>query len=142
MQAHMDLYLSVMFQRSGVKRPEREMLAVVVSGLNNCSYCVNHHAEALNFYWKDRERVNRFVADYRQADVSPRQMAMLDHAVKLTRNPGEMSESHLQPLRDAGFSDADILDITLIVSYFNFVNRMANGLGVDFSEDEVRGYQY
>ncbi|MDQ3522084.1 MAG: carboxymuconolactone decarboxylase family protein, partial [Gemmatimonadota bacterium] len=57
MQAHMDLYMAVMFQRSGISREERELIAVVVSAANRCAYCVSHHAAALNAYWKDQERV-------------------------------------------------------------------------------------
>ena len=56
MSHHLDMYMSIMFSKSGLKREEKELVAVVVSALNNCTYCINHHAEALNHYWKDDEK--------------------------------------------------------------------------------------
>ncbi|RMF62267.1 MAG: peroxidase [Bacteroidetes bacterium] len=143
MRAHMELYLKIMFGRSGLRRADRELLATVVSAANGCAYCVHHHAEALHFYWKDRDRVQRVAADFRaDPDLTPAQRAMLAYAEKLTRTPHAMTEADVAALREAGFSDRDILDINLIVSYFNFVNRIAAGLGVDFSPEEVSGYKY
>ncbi len=142
MAAHLDLYIALMFRKGGLRRPEREMIAVVVSAANECEYCVAHHAAALNFYWKDREKLEAFIRDFRSVDLSDRERAMLEYADFLTRNPGGISETHVQRLRDVGFTDADILNIAMITGYFNFVNRIANGLGVAFSEDEVGGYKY
>lgn len=142
MRTHMGLYLAVMFGRSGLKRDERELLAAVVSATNGCEYCMRHHGEALNAYWKDDARVAQVAEDYRQADVSDREQAMLDYGVKLTREPANVSESDVETLRSAGFSDRDVLDITLITSYFNFVNRIAEGLGVEVTDDEIGGYNY
>lgn len=143
MQAHMDLYLQLMFSRSGLSRAERELLAVVVSATNGCDYCVRHHAEALNAYWKDEARVEAVIQDYRtSADVTPRIRAMLDYSVRLTTKPADVSEADVQRLRESGFSDGDILDVNLITSYFNFVNRIAEGLGVEFTEEESRGFRY
>lgn len=142
MQAHMDLYLKVVFGRSGLRRADRELLATVVSATNGCPYCVHHHAEALNFYWKDDARVTQVMEDYRVLDLPEKTRAMLNYAVKLTREPSAMEESDVETLREAGFSDEAILGINLITSYFNFVNRIAEGLGVAFSEEEVSGYKY
>ena len=72
--------------------------------------------------------------------LEPRLSNIVRHAEKLTDVPGAMTESDLGELRAEGLSDKDILDLTMIVGYFNFVNRIAVGLGVEFSEDEVRGY--
>ena len=142
MRAHMDFYLAVVFGRTKLKRADRELLATVVSHTNGCAYCTNHHAEALNAYWKDRERIDRVLADYGSADLSDAQKAMLDYGTKLTQRPGAMTESDVQALRHAGFTDEEILSINMVAGYFNFVNRMANGLGVAFSEEEVGGYEY
>lgn len=142
MEAHLNFYLSIMFKSSNLKREEREMIAVVVSRANGCSYCINHHAEALNFYWKDRQRVQNFIEDYRNIALPSSSRKMLDYAVQLTRYPDSIRESDIGQLRSAGFKDRAILDITLITGYFNFVNRLANGLGVEFSSDEMAGYQY
>lgn len=69
--------------------------------------------------------------DYTQADLTPRERALLDYAAKLTRTPWEMEEADLEPLRAAGLSDVDILDANLTVAYFAYVNRIAQGLGVE-----------
>jgi uncharacterized peroxidase-related enzyme len=142
MRAHMDLYLSLLFSRSGLSRAERELIATVVSATNQCRYCVAHHAEALRAYWKDDDRVDAVMDDYRDAGLSEREHAMVEYAVRLTEWPSAIEEADIDRLRSTGFSDADILDINLITSYFNFVNRIAEGLGVEVSEDEMRGYRY
>jgi uncharacterized peroxidase-related enzyme len=142
MQTHMDLYLSLLFSRSPLRRADRELLATVVSAVNGCAYCVHHHAEALHAYWKDRDRVEQVMDDYAAADLPEATRAMLDYAVKLTRTPEATTEADVKVLRAAGYDDRAILDINLITSYFNFVNRIASGLGVAFSEEEMRGYDY
>jgi len=142
MKAHIELYIKIMFSKSKLKREEREMIAVIVSKANKCDYCINHHAEALNFYWKDEEKLKKFIDNYKNLNLPERQKSMLDFAIKLTENPDKMSEEDVKNLRKAGFEDDEILDIVLITSYFNFVNRIANGLGVEFNEEEVRGYKY
>ncbi len=142
MQTHMELYMAIMFGSSGLKRETRELIAVVISSANGCDYCVNHHAEALNHYWKDEARLARLVKDYETAELPKEQLAVLGYALKLTRAPHDMTEADLEPLHEAGFSDRDVLEINLIVSYFNFVNRIALGLGVGFTADEVAGYRY
>lgn len=143
MQAHMELYLQLLFCRSGLSRAERELIAVVVSAANDCEYCVRHHAEALRAYWRDDPRVEAVIDDYRTSgDVTPRLEAVLDYAVKLTAEPASTAEADIRRLRENGLSDRDILDLTLITSYFNFVNRIANGLGVDLTEEEASGFRY
>ncbi len=142
MRRHVDLYLSIMFSSSGIKREDRELIAVIVSAENGCEYCLNHHREALNHYWKDNARIERIFSDPASAGLSERQMGMIGYARKLTRDPHEMKENDAKNLLASGFSDEEILHIALITSYFNFVNRMALGLGMEFSEDEVSGYKY
>lgn len=142
MRAHMDLYLAVMFRRSGLSRADRELIAAVVSVTNDCPYCTNHHEQALRAYWKDDDRVRRVVRENQWDLLSDRERAMLDYAVTLTKNPGEASESDVQALRDVGLTDRDILDVNLVISYFNFVNRIAEGLGVAFTTEEMSGYNY
>jgi len=140
MQNHVDLYMTLMFGKSGLSRAEREAIAVVVSATNECPYCVTHHAEALSHYI-EAEELNMLVeADGLEA-LEPRLSNIVRHAEKLTSAPGAMMESDLGELRAVGLSDKDILDLTLIVSYFNFVNRIALGLGVDYNVDEVVGYK-
>jgi len=142
MKAHIDLYMATVFGRMKVKRSERELIATMVSATNKCPYCITHHAEALMHYWKDRSRIDRVINDFRSANLSERELAMVVYAVKLTGSPSEMCEEDVEALRVAGFSDRDVLDINLIASYFNFVNRIALGLGVTFSDEEMAGFKY
>lgn len=140
--AHLDLYLAVPFGRSGLRRAERELVAVVVSASNGCACCVRHHAEALKVLWKDDARAAQAAEDYRLLELSEREYALCDYAAALTRDPGAAREADVQRLRAVGLSDRDVLDAKLIVSYFNFVNRVAEGLGVAFTEEEAGGYRY
>jgi uncharacterized peroxidase-related enzyme len=142
MMTHLDFYMSVMFDKEGIRRADAELIATVVSAANNCDYCVNHHAEALKFYWKDEEKVKQAAEDFRKLDLTKKQNAMLEYAEKLTLHPGKMKEDDVKLLRQNDFSDKEILSITLITNYFNFVNRVANALGVEFSEEEIKGYKY
>jgi uncharacterized peroxidase-related enzyme len=142
MKSHMDLYLNLMFGKSGLSRKEREFIGVIVSVINNCEYCIKHHVEALNHYWKDRRKIDRFIEDFNSIELSTRFQYILDYVFKLTKNPTYVKETDINNLRNSGFSDKEILDINLIASYFNFVNRIALGLGVEFSDEEVKGYNY
>ncbi|MCB9248573.1 MAG: peroxidase-related enzyme [Ignavibacteriales bacterium] len=144
MKNHLDLYLSIMYNKTdaNIDREEKELIAVVVSALNNCSYCIHHHAEALNHYWKDDAKINALISDHKSIDFPIRTLAILNYAEKLTLTPAMVNEYDVQNLRIHDITDEDILNINLVVSYFNFVNRIANGLGVEFSEDEVKGYKY
>lgn len=139
---HMDLYKSIMFSQSNLSREFKEMIAVVVSVANNCEYCINHHAEALNHYWKDSDKLKHFINDYRSVVTSNEKLAILDYAFQLTKSPDSISQETINNLKSLKWTDEDILLTTLIVSYFNFVNRIALGLGVEFSEDEVKGYKF
>ncbi len=138
---HLDLYLHLMFGKSTVTRLEREMIAVAVSQSNQCSYCVTHHSEALSAHAKD-PRILEGVREPLGENLSPRNKAMLDYAIKLTKNPAAVSKEDLDALRTAGFADEEILRINLIVSYFNFANRVVSGLGVPLEDREARSYRY
>ena len=141
MENHLDLYMTLMFGKSGLSRMEREAIAVVVSATNECEYCVNHHAESLRHYIDDQDTLNRLITADGLETLEPRLSNIVRYAEKLTTAPGAMTESDLGELRAEGLSDKDILDLTMIVGYFNFVNRIAMGLGVEFSDDEMRGYR-
>ncbi len=140
MHKHLELYMHLMFGQSQLTRAEREALAVVVSATNNCAYCVNHHAEALSRYEKDNQKLKQLMSGLQFMDMPDRQSRMLRYAVKLTTFPEKIRESDIDALREVGFTDKDVLDINLITSYFNFVNRIALGLGVAYSDEEASGY--
>lgn len=137
---HLDLYMTLMFGKSGLSRKEREAIAVVVSAENDCAYCINHHIEALKRYIEDEETLGMLATADGLETLEPRLSNIVRHAEKLSSAPGAMTESDLGELRAVGLSDSDILDLTLITAYFNFVNRIAQGLGVEFTTDELSGY--
>jgi uncharacterized peroxidase-related enzyme len=141
MAAHLSLYMDLLFAPGGLSRKQREMIAVVVSKTNRCDYCAAHHLEALSRYIKDPYELQQIVDNYQHAGLSPANRALLDYAVRLTLNPGSMLEDCIVRLRQQNFSDEDILLANLIVAYFNFVNRIALGLGVQFTSEEVAGYK-
>lgn len=142
MRLHMEFYLSIMFTKSGLTREEKELIAVVVSANNKCEYCINHHSEALNYYWNDQDKISKLVQNYKSIDFSERILSILNYANKLTVSPQLVSENDIIEIRNQGLTDQNILNINLIISYFNFVNRVAAGLGVEFSEEEMTGYKY
>lgn len=140
LKGHLDFYMTLLFGNSPLKRKQREMIAVVVSSINQCSYCINHHAESLKKLSKDEEWTNRLAKNYREATLAADERAMLEYCEEVTRS-ATSSEERLETLRNHGFSDRAILDMNMITGYFNFVNRMANGLGVGFDDNEVKGYK-
>ncbi|NND72412.1 MAG: peroxidase-related enzyme [Rhodothermales bacterium] len=143
MRSHMALYLDILFGKSDIRRADRELIATVVSMQNDCSYCTRHHAEALQHYWKDEWRIEKLLArDFDGADLTDVQRSMVTYAESLTIRPTNVDAGAIDELRDAGLNDKAILDLNLIVAYFNFVNRIAEGLGVTFDENEVGGYNY
>ena len=93
-----------------------------------------HHRRGLRRLIKDDELVAAVEADWRAAPLSDSRRAMLTYAVKLTLHPGDMAEADVVALRDAGFSDRDILDICEVVAYYAYANRIADGLGVPLED--------
>jgi uncharacterized peroxidase-related enzyme len=122
-------YEEAMKGDSGLTKAEREMIAVVVSVANRCSYCIAAHSAALRKLTKDPALADAIAADHTDAPVEPRVKAMLDYSLKLTLRPAEMEEADVQALREAGWRDEDIMDIAEVTGLFNASNRMASGLG-------------
>lgn len=91
---------------------------------------------------KDEARVRQATQDHRALDLPPRVRAIVDYAETLTRTPGAVAERHVEAMREQGLSDDEILTANLVISYFNLVNRIALGLGVGYSAEEVDGYRY
>jgi uncharacterized peroxidase-related enzyme len=128
---HHEFYKSVMFGPGPLSRPQREMIASVVSKANGCTYCLHHHGDALLRVTKDRSLADGVRKDFRTASITGADRLMLEYAEHLTVRPTEDFSTGISRLREGGFSDEAVLHITLIVGYFNFVNRIANGLGVE-----------
>ena len=95
---------------------------------------MTHHRRGLRRLLKDDELLAAVEADWRAAPLSDARRAMLEYSVKLTLSPGDMVEGDVNALRDAGFSDRDILDIAEVVAYYAYANRIADGLGIGTEE--------
>jgi uncharacterized peroxidase-related enzyme len=142
LESHLDLYLRIMFGKGGLNRLQREMIAVAVSAANDCNYCVVHHSAAMKRYVADDRLIGQLARDFEGAKLEPKERAMLEYATKLTKRPSSITENDLENLRKVGFVDEEILHVALVASYFNFVNRLASGLGVSIEADRGSGYRY
>ncbi len=120
------LYNDLMLGNSGLSKLEREMIAVVVSSINKCFYCLAAHGAAVRELSGDPVLGEMMVMNYRAADLDNRQKAMLDFAAKLTESSAKIEESDREALRQAGFSDRDIWDIGAVAGFFNMTNRVAS----------------
>ena len=120
------LYNDLMLGDSGITKLEREMIAVVVSSINKCFYCLVAHGAAVRELSGDPMLGEMLVMNYRTADLDERQKSMLDFSAKLTESSDKIEEADRQILRDAGFSDRDIWDIGAVAGFFNMTNRVAS----------------
>ncbi|ANC71138.1 peroxidase-related enzyme [Deinococcus radiodurans] len=116
-------------KEGGLSNAERELLAVVVSGLNRCVYCAVSHGAALREFSGDAVKADAVAVNWRQAELSEREQAMCAYAEKLTLRPAEMTEADLAPLRAAGLSDEAILEAVQVIAMFNMTNRVSSALG-------------
>lgn len=121
-------YNQLMLGDSGLSKLEREMIAVAVSSANRCYYCLVAHGQAVRELSDDPQLGEMMAMNYRVAELSDRQRAMLDFAWKLTATPHDVGEADRQALRGVGFTEADIFDICDVAAFFNYTNRMAHGL--------------
>ena len=116
---------AVMLRDSGLTKAEREMIVVATSGANDCPYCVVAHGAILRVYAKNPFIADQVALNYRKADITPRQKAMLDFALKVALHSAELAEADYAVLRVHGFSEEDIWDIGAIAAFFALSNRMA-----------------
>ncbi|MFV8834066.1 peroxidase-related enzyme [Aquisalimonas sp.] len=117
---------ALMESDSGLSKAEREMIVVATSGANSCQYCVVAHGAILRIRAKDPLLADQVAINYRKADISPRQRAMLDYAMKVALRSGEIDDSDRARLEEHGFSQDDIWDIGAVAAFFAMSNRLAN----------------
>ena len=125
LRAFTDMYNDLMLGESALSKLEREMIAVVVSSINKCFYCLTAHGAAVRALSSDPKLGEMMVMNYRVAPLEPKQKAMLDFAALLTESPDAIEEEDREALREAGWSDRDIWDIASVVGFFNMSNRVA-----------------
>jgi len=121
---------ALMEKAGGLTKAEREMIVVATSGANDCLYCIVAHGAILRIYAKDPFVADQVAANYRKADITPRQKAMLEFALKVSLRSAEIVEADFSALKPHGFSDEDIWDIGAIAAFFALSNRMANLIGM------------
>jgi len=120
------LYNALMLGESGLTKLEREMIAVTVSSENHCFYCLVAHGSAVRELSNDPQLGERIAANFRSAELPKKQEELLNFTKKLTKDPSEISENDRKKLRDVGYTDRDIWDISAIVGLFNMTNRLAS----------------
>jgi len=117
---------ALMLRESGLSKAEKEMIVVATSGANDCLYCIIAHGAILRVYAKNPLVADQVAVNYRKADITDRQKAMLKFALKVALRSVEIDETDFQELRAHGFSDEDAWDIGGIAAFFALSNRMAN----------------
>jgi len=125
-RAFFDYHDALMLREGGLSKAEREMIVVSTSGANNCQYCVVAHGAILRIYAKDPLVADQVAINFRKADITERQRAMLAFAEKVALNSAALEESDYEVLRSHGFDDEAIWDIGAIAAFFALSNRMAN----------------
>jgi len=117
---------ALMLKEGGLTKAEREMIVVATSGANDCLYCIVAHGAILRVYAKNPLVADQVAVNYRKADITPRQRAMLAFAMKVALNSVALDDADFAALREHGFADEDIWDIGAIAAFFALSNRMAN----------------
>lgn len=126
LRAFMAYHDALMKRDSGLSIAEKEMIVVATSNDNGCQYCVVAHGAILRVRAKNSTIADQVAINYRKADISPRQKAMLDFALNVSRQSGAISEDDIDRLQGHGFSQEDIWDVAAITAFFGMSNRMAN----------------
>ena len=126
LRAFMAYHDALMEKDSGLTKADREMIVVATSSDNNCQYCVIAHGAILRIRAKDSLIADQVATNYRKADITERQKAMLDFAMKVSNAAQEVCEEDFETLHGHGFSDEDIWDIAGVTAFFGLSNRMAN----------------
>ena len=125
LQAFIDMVDDLMLAESGISKLEREMIAVAVSAINQCHYCLTAHGAAVRQRAKDPVMGELIAHNWRAADLTAKQNAMLAFAEKLTESPAKIDEADRAQLRAVGFNDRDIWDIASTAAFYNMSNRLA-----------------
>ncbi len=121
---------ALMEKERGLTKAEREMIVVATSGANDCTYCVVAHGAILRIYAKNPRIADQVAVNYRKAEITPRQKAMLAFAMKVATDSGALEDADYAAVRAHGYSDEDVWDIGAIAAFFALSNRMANLLSM------------
>jgi uncharacterized peroxidase-related enzyme len=133
-RAFFDYHDALMEKDVGLSKAEREMIVVATSGVGECLYCVVAHGEVLRIRAKNPRVADQLATNYRKAEITPRQRAMLDFAVKLSTRGGAIEAADMDALREHGFDDEAIWDIGAITAFFSMSNRLVHLTGTPPNE--------
>lgn len=123
-------YFNLLLNKEGyLTNAERELVAVVVSGVNRCLYCAVSHGAALREFLGDPQKADAVAVNWRHADLTERERALAAYAEKLTRHPAEVTAADLEPLRAVGLDDHQIMELVQVIGMFNLTNRVSSALG-------------
>jgi uncharacterized peroxidase-related enzyme len=134
LEIHMRLYEHLMFEKSELSRFEREMIGVIVSKANECEYCVSHHATSLFHVTQNKPLMEKIANNYEEANLNSKHLAICKYVEKCTKYPYRMQESDIKMLKNEGLNDLAIFQVNQICAYFNYVNRIVFGLGVELEQ--------
>ena len=130
-ELHLQLFEQVMLAETELPSTTKEMIAVVVSKTNSCSYCVAHHSDSLRRYGISDDVVRQLGDDFHQALLDDQTLQLLEYAEKVTQHAYQVTDEDVEKLRQWGWTDRQILEATVIAGQFNFVNRMVDALGAE-----------
>jgi len=131
LEANVKLFDTVMLADTKLPRETKEMIATLVSKLNQCQYCVSHHTNFMQQYGVSDSIAAKIAGDYRKAGLDEKTLKLLEYAEKVSRNAYKVIDRDLETLRTLGWSDREILEATAVVAQFNFINRIVDALGVE-----------
>ena len=131
----MNMYSTIMHGSSDLSRAQREMMATVVSQVNQCHYWTEAHGNDFRDEVKDEKKAEHLKHDWKSTNLSESDKALCNWAEKLTKTPGKMIKNDINTLEKFGFSQEAISDAAQVVGYFNYINRIADGLGVDLEPE-------
>jgi len=139
LEANLKLLGAVMLADTKLPRSTKEMIATLVSGLNQSQYCVYHHSNFMKQYGVSESAAQQITGDYRKARLDEKTLKLLEYAEKVSRSAYKITDRDFETLRTLGWSDQEILEATAVVAQFNFLNRIADALGVELEPNVKEG---
>lgn len=139
LRSRMYLYKIIMYGKSELSRAERELVGTVVSRLNECVYCTSNHGRLFASLSKREELASRIIVEVVQPDLTPRESAIVNFAVKVTQDLANLNRNDIKALKQVGLTDLEIFDLSHVVAMFAWANRLAEGLGEISDPTDVTG---
>jgi len=130
LELYVAMFKGTMLADTKLTRALKEMIASIVSKINQCNYCLGHHKNFMNQYGVSPTVADQILNDLQSADISEAEKKLLAYVEKVTRNAYKVTDADVEDLKEIGWSHEEILEVTLVTSLFNSINRFADALGV------------